>query len=96
MVTQRWKHSNTTVYNLGCHLIWCPKYRRKVLVGDVKEHLKKLLIEKAKEIEVEIIEMEIMQDPVHLFVKGRPIDSPHWIVQQFKGIYFTCSQKRTT
>jgi putative transposase len=85
MVTQRWKHSNTTVYNLGYHLIWCPKYRRKVLVGDIEKHLKKLLIEKAKEIEVEIIEMEIMSDHVHLFIKGRPTDSPHFIVQQFKG-----------
>ena len=85
MATQRWKHSNTTVYNLGYHLIWCPKYRREVLVGDVEKHLKKLLIEKAKEIEVEIIEMEIMPDHVHLFVKGRPTDSPHWIVQQLKG-----------
>lgn len=43
------------------------------------------MIEKAKEIEVEIIEMEIMPDHVHLFVKGRPTDSPHFIVQQFKG-----------
>ena len=41
--------------------------------------------EKAKEIEVEIIQMEILPDHVHLFVKGKPIDSPHWIVQQFKG-----------
>lgn len=85
MATERWKHSNKTVYNLGYHLIWCPKYRRKVLVGDVEKHLRKLLVEKAKEIEVEIIQMEILPDHIHLFVKGRPIDSPHFIVQQFKG-----------
>ncbi len=85
MVTQRWKHSNTTVYNLGYHLIWCPKYRRTVLVGEVETRLKQLLQEKAKEIAVEIVEMEIMSDHVHLFVKGRPTDSPHYIVQQFKG-----------
>ena len=85
MVTQRWKHSNTTVYNLGYHLIWCPKYRRKILVGEVETRLKQLLQEKAKEIAVEIVEMEIMSDHVHLFVKGRPTDSPHYIVQQFKG-----------
>lgn len=85
MVTQRWKHSNTTVYNLGYHLIWCPKYRRKILVGAVEKHLRKLLLEKAKQIEVEIIEMKILPDHVHLFVKGRPTDSPHYIVQQLKG-----------
>jgi len=85
MVSQRWKLSNTTVHNLSYHLIWCPKYRRKVLVGEVEKHLRQLLQEKAKEIEVEIIQMEILPDHVHLFVKGKPIDSPHWIVQQFKG-----------
>ena len=85
MVSHRWKHSNTTVHNLGYHLIWCPKYRRKILIGNVKKHLKQLLQEKSKEIKVEIIEMKIMPDHVHLFVKGKPTDSPHWIVQQFKG-----------
>jgi putative transposase len=85
MPTKRWKHSNTTIYNLGYHLIWCPKYRRKVLIGNIEKHLRKLLQEKAKEIELEIIEMEIMPDHVHLFVKGRPTDSPHYIVQQLKG-----------
>jgi len=55
------------------------------LVGEVETRLKQLLQEKAKEIAVEIVEMEIMSDHVHLFVKGRPTDSPHYIVQQFKG-----------
>jgi putative transposase len=81
----RWKHSNTTIYNLGYHLVWCPKYRRKVLVKEVETHLKQLLHQKATEIQVEIIQMEIMPDHVHLFIKGKPTASPHWIVQQFKG-----------
>ena len=55
------------------------------MVGKVEKNLRKLLQEKAKEIELEIIEMEIMPDHVHLFVKGRPTDSPHYIVQQLKG-----------
>jgi len=50
----RWKRSATTVYNIGYHLIWCPKYRRKVLVGEVAERLKELLFQKAQEIGVEI------------------------------------------
>ena len=69
---KRWKRSSTTVYNIGYHLIWCPKYRRNVLVGKIAERLKKLLLKKAEDIETEIVEMEIMPDHVHLFCKIRP------------------------
>lgn len=85
MSEKRYTHSNSTVYNLGYHLIWCPKYRRAVLEGDVYTRLKELLYEKANELKVEIIEMEIMPDHVHLFVKTLPVQSPHYIVQQLKG-----------
>ena len=85
MATERWKHSNTTVYNIGFHLIWCPKYRRNVLENEIEERLKELLYGKAEEIGVTIEKMEVMPDHVHLFVKTTPTMSPHWIVQQLKG-----------
>lgn len=85
MVSTRWTHSTTTVYNIGYHIIWCPKYRRKVLVDVVEEMLKLLLYKKAYEIGISIEEMQIMPDHVHLFVKAPPTASPHWIVQQLKG-----------
>ncbi|RNI15791.1 IS200/IS605 family transposase [Methanohalophilus sp. RSK] len=85
MATERWKHSNTTVYNIGFHLIWCPKYRRNVLENEIEARLKELLYNKAEEIGVTIEKMEIMPDHVHLFVKTTPTMSPHWIVQQLKG-----------
>lgn len=85
MQKKRWKTSNTTVYNIGYHLIWCPKYRRKVLTGDIKKRLTILLKEKATDVGIDIKKMEIMLDHVHLFVKASPIDSPHYIVQQLKG-----------
>jgi putative transposase len=85
MVSTRWTHSNTTVYNIGYHIIWCPKYRRKVLIGDVEKRLRELLLKKADEICVSIIELEILPDHLHMFVKASPTASPHWIVQQLKG-----------
>jgi putative transposase len=85
MTKERWTHSNTTVYNIGYHIIWCPKYRRKVLQGYIADRLKDLLNEKAAEINVIIEVMEVMPDHVHLFIKAKPTASPHWIVQQFKG-----------
>jgi len=84
-MNKRWTHSNKSVFNIGYHLIWCPKYRREVLVGEVEHDLKQLLIEKSEEIDVIIEDIEIMSDHVHLFVKAEPTDSPHWLVQQFKG-----------
>jgi putative transposase len=85
MSGKRWTKAKTVVYNIGYHLIWCPKYRRKVLTGAVETRLKELLVEKAGQIDVEIVQMEIMPDHVHLFVKTTPVNSPHYIVQQVKG-----------
>jgi len=81
----RWTLSNKSVYNIGYHLIWCTKYRRKILADGVDIRLKELLTEKAVAILVNIESMEIMPDHVHLFVKSSPVHSPHYIVQQLKG-----------
>ena len=81
----RYKHSSHVVYNLSYHLIWCPKYRRKVLVNDIEVRLKELLIEKATEIGVEIKAMEVMPDHVHLFVSANPTLAPHQIAGWLKG-----------
>lgn len=84
-MNKRWTHSNKAVYNVGYHLIWCPKYRRKVLVDGIELRLKELLLEKAQRLDVQLEKMEVMPDHLHLFVKCSPTDSPHWIVQQLKG-----------
>ena len=83
---ERWKTSNTSVYNLGFHIIWCPKYRRKVLTGNIETRLKELLNLKAEELGCQIEKMEVMPGYVHIFIKSLPINAPHYIVQQLKGI----------
>ena len=85
MKNKRWTHTKTTIHNIGYHLIWCPKYRRKVLTGDIADRLKDLFFEKAAQLDLVIAEIEIMPDHVHLFVKASPVDSPHNIVFQLKG-----------
>jgi len=85
MVYERWKTSNTAVYNVSYHIIWCPKYRRPVLVGAVEKRLKELLLEKAKELQITIEKMEVMPDHVHLFVKAKPSFAPHYIIKELKG-----------
>ena len=85
MAKQRWKQSKTSVYNTSYHIIWCPKYRRKVLQGKVADRLKEVLHEKATELDIEIASLEVMPDHVHMFVKAKPVHAPQYLVNQFKG-----------
>lgn len=85
MVKDRWTVGNTVVYNCGYHLIWCPKYRRKVLTGEVEKRLRELLQEKAASLDLRVEQVQIMPDHVHLFVKAPPTFPPHYIVGQLKG-----------
>ncbi|SRR5258708_34218521 len=73
------------VYSLQYRLVWCPKYRRKVLVGPVANDLQALLNEKAHELNVNIEALEIMPDHVQLFITAPPTKAPHYLANQFKG-----------
>jgi putative transposase len=84
-LAKRYTSSAHCVYNLGYHVVFCPKYRRKVLIDGIDERLRELFLEKAKELEIEIKQMEIMPDHVHLFVKSKPIYAVHFVVNQLKG-----------
>lgn len=81
----RWTTSNKAVFNIGYHLIWCTKYRRKILSADIEARTRELFSCKALEMDLLIESMEIMPDHVHLFIRASPVDSPHYIVQQLKG-----------
>lgn len=79
------KHNTTSVVNINYHIIWCPKYRRKVLVGEVETRLKELLPELAEESGCTIDTMEVMPDHIHIFLKGNPTIPIHLIVKNLKG-----------
>lgn len=82
---ERWKSGTNCIFNVGYHFIWCPKYRRKVLVDAIEKRLRVIMKEKAKQLGVEIVSLEILPDHVHLFVKCKPTFAPHQLVKQFKG-----------
>lgn len=84
-MNNRWKSSRHAIYNCAYHLIWCTKYRRKVLDSIIAERLKELLLQKAMEHGWDIEKLEVMPDHVHLFIKATPHDSPVYIVSQLKG-----------
>ena len=79
------KNNNTSIVNINYHLIWCPKYRRKVLVNGIDERLKVVLCEIAKEMDCEIESIEVMPDHCHIFIKATPIIPIHLIVKNLKG-----------
>jgi putative transposase len=81
----RYRRNAGSVHSLKYHLVWCPKYRRKVLVGEIAEELRSLLYQKAQELEVTIEALEIMPDYVRLFIESDPTEAPQRLANQFKG-----------
>jgi putative transposase len=81
-----YKSNNNVVYSCKYHVVWCPKYRRKVLVGAVSERLKELIVQRCSEINAEIIEMEIMPDHVHMLVEVDPQFGINKAVRSIKGL----------
>jgi putative transposase len=73
------------VYDLGLHVVWCPKYRRPVPGGRVAARLRELTGQKAAEHGWEIIACEVMPGHVHLFVKHDPKAPASYVANQFKG-----------
>ena len=60
------------VYSLQYHLIWCTKYRKKVLVDGLDVECKKMLLALAEEYRFQILAMEVMPDHIHLLVNCKP------------------------
>jgi putative transposase len=85
MSTPRYRKNADCVYNLHYHLVWCPKYRKAVLIGPVEDALRQLLAEKAPTLDVEIEALEVMPDHVHWFVSAPPTEAPQHLANQFKG-----------
>jgi putative transposase len=85
MPQDRYRRTAGGVSNLHLHLVWCPKYRRPVLVGPVADRLRDLLREKAEALDTEVKGLEVMPDHVHLFITVPPVNAPQFYANQFKG-----------
>ena len=78
-------HSRNQVYLMNIHFVWCPKRRKKVLVGSIAKRLKEILEQVAKEKQVKILALEIQPDHLHLFVSCYPQMVVHKLIKAFKG-----------
>ena len=68
----KYKSNNNIVYSCKYHVVFCPKYRRKVLNNGVDERLKELINNICQELHVDLIEMKVMPDHVHLILEVDP------------------------
>ena len=81
----KFKSNNNIVFSSKYHVVWCPKYRRNVIVGDIQLRLKQIVSDVCVELGAEIIEMETMPDHIHLLVEVDPQFGIHRLVKRIKG-----------
>ncbi|MFA7218981.1 MAG: IS200/IS605 family transposase [Synergistaceae bacterium] len=73
------------VYSCQYHVIFCPKYRRSVLINGIEKRLKELIHEKQKEYNYEVIDIEVMPNHVHLLLDINPKMGIWSIISKIKG-----------
>ena len=79
------RSNKQVVFSCKYHVIFCPKYRRKVLVGPIEQRLKEIVAEVASEKQVDLIEMECDEDHVHILCQVDPQFGIHRFVKAAKG-----------
>jgi len=86
MSKREFKSNNNVVYSCKFHVIWCPKYRRKVLVQGVEKRLKQIIAQETESMKAELLELEVMPDHVHLLCEVDPQFGIHRYVKRIKGV----------
>lgn len=79
------KRNKNIVYDCKYHVVFCPKYRRPVLVNGIDLRLKELIAECSNELNFDIVELEVMPDHVHLLIECDPQFGIHRVVKRIKG-----------
>ena len=81
------KRTSHAVYETSYHLVWCPKYRKKIFAEErVKERAEQLIREVCEEYEFEIIELEVAQEHVHILLSFPPKRSIGDVVRIIKSV----------
>ena len=81
----KYKSNRNVVYSCKYHVVFCPKYRRQVLVDGIDERLKEIIRGVAMDTRCELMEIEVMPDHVHLLVEVDPQFGIHRFVKLAKG-----------
>ncbi len=74
------------VYRLMYHFVWIPKYRHKIFVVPQRESMKKIIKKTAYDYGIDIVELEIPEDPIRRVIRSEPKLSPGKMMQVIKSI----------
>ena len=80
-----YKSNRNVVYSCTYHVVWCPKYRRRVITNQVEVRLKEIIQDCCIELKTELIEMEVMPDHIHLLLQVDPQLGVHRLIKRLKG-----------
>lgn len=80
-----YRTTETTVYCCRYHIIFCPKYRRKVLINGIDERFKEIVFSMQEEQNFYVLQMEVMPDHVHLLLDVDPTIGINVLVSRIKG-----------
>lgn len=80
-----YQSNNNIVYACNYHVIWCTKYRRKVLVDGIADRCKELIRTHAIQYSIDILTMEVMPEHIHLLISVDPQFGIHKAVRTLKG-----------
>jgi putative transposase len=79
------RSNSNIVFRCAFHVVWCPKYRRRVIGGRMEARLKQIIREVVDEKGAWLVELETMPDHVHLLVEVDPRYGVHKLVKAIKG-----------
>ena len=80
------KRISHAVYEAKYHLVWCPKYRKKILVDEIRPWVKELFLEIASHFDFEIDRCEVSEDHIHILISFPPRYSVSKVVGILKSI----------
>ena len=80
------KYSRGYVYDLNFHIVWCVKYRHKIIKGKIKEDFINIITNICKNNGYEILEINTDLDHVHLLLGLSPQDSIPIVMKTLKGV----------
>lgn len=82
----RFRKSSHAIYNIQYHIVWTPRYRRKILVKGVKEYLEKIILNKTElEEDIEVRKVSVQEDHVHLIIVIPPRISVAQVIKYIKS-----------
>lgn len=84
-MVQPYRRKETCVFLIHYHVVFCPKRRRKVLIGPIRDRLMEIIWETAPDLECDVLALEVMPDHVHLFLSATPQWAPNLLIGRFKG-----------